>query len=393
MMKNTQPAWRRGLRTLGPAIPTAPVREGLRAGVGAAAALGVSGLLVLAPDVDLRLGLYMVAPFGASAVLLFAAPNSPLAQPWSAVVGNVASALAGVAVVMSIPDRAASAGLAVGLAILAMSLLRALHPPGGAVALTAALAPDAVRELGFRFALAPVGLGTVLLVALAMVWARATGRRYPFRQAEAEDDGTGEPIPQLGLDRSELEEILVELRQGANIGVEDLARLIAAAELRAAAHRLEGLTCADVMSRDLVTVLPEAPMHRVAELFRRHGFTSLPVVAEYGRYLGAIFQIHLIRRGQEDSARLGRSLPAAMRRLFDRGRRNGPVAADLMAVGLPRVSPTAPVGSLLPLLAEGEFEAVPVLDGGRIIGIVTRTDLVGALARRVLPPPPPAPGG
>ena len=66
----------------------------------AAGGLGLAACawLILAPEVDLRHGLYMIAPLGASAVLLFAAPNSPLAQPWSAVVGNSVSAAVAVAV-------------------------------------------------------------------------------------------------------------------------------------------------------------------------------------------------------------------------------------------------------------------------------------------------------
>ena len=84
------------LRGLGPAIaPGRPV-EALRAALGAALGLGVSGFFMLAGRLDPVLGLYLIAPFGASSVLLFAVPNSPLAQPWSALVGNGAAAAAGV---------------------------------------------------------------------------------------------------------------------------------------------------------------------------------------------------------------------------------------------------------------------------------------------------------
>ena len=76
------------LRSLGPAVARVSLREALRAGVGALLGLGVTGLFLLSPQVDLSLGLYLVAPFGATSVLLFAVPNSPLAQPWSAIVGN-----------------------------------------------------------------------------------------------------------------------------------------------------------------------------------------------------------------------------------------------------------------------------------------------------------------
>jgi CBS domain-containing membrane protein len=85
-----------------------------------------------------EVNLWFIAPMGASAVLLFGVPSSPLAQPWSIVGGNVLSALIGVTVGCG---ARACAGLRSGggLAIAAMYFLRCLHPPGGAVALTAIL--------------------------------------------------------------------------------------------------------------------------------------------------------------------------------------------------------------------------------------------------------------
>src|SRR5690606_39958223 len=82
------------------------------------------------------------------------------------------------------------------------------------------------------------------------------------------------------LSREELTEILQRYRQSLNLGVEDLARLIGAAELQAATHHTGPLTAADVMSRDLVTVSPQTRLVQVADIFRRHGFTSLPVVED-----------------------------------------------------------------------------------------------------------------
>ncbi|MEG8058719.1 HPP family protein [Sphingomonas sp. 22L2VL55-3] len=73
----------------------------------------------------------LVAPIGASAVLIFAVPASPLAQPWSVVGGNIISALVGVTAARFVPIPYLAAGVAVGGAILVMSLLRCLHPPAG----------------------------------------------------------------------------------------------------------------------------------------------------------------------------------------------------------------------------------------------------------------------
>ncbi|GGW34704.1 hypothetical protein GCM10011452_23900 [Gemmobacter lanyuensis] len=372
------------LRSLGPAVARPPLAEAVRAGVGALVALTLVGLLVLGPTVDLALGLYLIAPFGASSVLLFAVPNSPLAQPWSVIVGNTVAALVGVAVCLVVPDPTARIALAVGGSILVMLLCRAAHPPAGAVAMTAAMNPEAVQHLGFWFALAPVALGSAALVALAIPYARLTGRHYPFRQFDDPNShGTADPEPaeRLGLTEAELSDLLDRYRQSFNLGVEDLARLIAAAELQAAGHRTGALTAGEIMSRNLVTVPPEAPLLTVADLFRQHRFTSLPVVTDGGRYLGVIFQIHLITRVRAAAFQTHSGFAGAFRALLRAGP-NPPVTAEgIMDTNLPCAQADTPIAALLPMMADGNVDAVPVLADARIVGIVTRSDLIAALAR------------
>lgn len=372
------------LRSLGPAVARPPLAEAVRAGLGALVALALVGLLVLGPTVDLGLGLYLIAPFGASSVLLFAVPNSPLAQPWSVIVGNTVAALVGVAVCLVVPDPTARIALAVGGSILVMLLCRAAHPPAGAVAMTAAMNPEAVQHLGFWFALAPVALGSAALVALAIPYARLTGRHYPFRQFDDPNShGTADPEPaeRLGLTEAELSDMLDRYRQSFNLGVEDLARLIAAAELQAAGHRTGALTAGEIMSRNLVTVPPEAPLLTVADLFRQHRFTSLPVVTGGGRYLGVIFQIHLITRVRAAAFQTHSGFAGAFRALLRAGP-NPPVTAEgIMDTNLPCAQADTPIAALLPMMADGNVDAVPVLADAHIVGIVTRSDLIAALAR------------
>ena len=168
------------LGSFGPAVAQVHLKDAFRAGLGAFVGIGLTGLFLLSPRIELDWGLYLVAPFGATSVLLFAVPNSPLAQPWSAIVGNMVAALVAVAVCMLVDEPLLRVALSVGMAICVTMMLRALHPPAGAVAMTAALSPGATDALGFWFAIVPIGLGTLALVLVAMVYARLTGRRYPF---------------------------------------------------------------------------------------------------------------------------------------------------------------------------------------------------------------------
>lgn len=380
------------VRSLGPAVaPTSP-SEAFRAGLGAFIGLGLTGLIGLWSTIDQTVLLYLVAPFGATSVLLFAVPNSPLAQPWSAVVGNTLAALVAITVCVFLTDPVARIAISVGLAIAATILCRAIHPPAGAVAMVVAMSPEEISRVGYWFALSPIALGTACLVLIAAGYARLTGRRYPFRQFdESNQNGTrdADPFERLGLSEDELTRILERYRQSFNLGTEDLARLIGAAELQVAAHRTGPLTAADIMSRDLISVSPQTPLTEVADIFRRHRFSCLPVVTADGNFRGMIFQLHLITRARENAIRFHTGFGAALRQMFERDKTKMLEAQDIMSLKFPRVFAETPIAILLPALAMGDMDAVPVIDDRviddqKIVGVVTRTDLIAALARSLV---------
>ncbi|MEQ8346829.1 MAG: HPP family protein [Sneathiellaceae bacterium] len=353
---------RRLLRALGPPMARPrPVEIG-RAGLGAALGLTFCALLVAALAPRLPDGMFLVAPLGASAVLLFAVPNSPLAQPWAAIVGNGAAAFWAVAVTALVPDRAVAVGLAVGGAIALMLVLRALHPPGGAVALYTALDPGAVGDLGFGFALFPVMTTTALLVCLAILFNRLTGRRYPFRQPAVRlpSGWTGRSAPAIPDDDA-LAEILSSHRLSANLGVADLRRLIVAAELRMAVRPLDRLRADDLMARDLAIVPPGAPVALARSLFYDRRVDLLVVADDQGVFQGLL--------GRADLA----ALPDA----------RGLLAADVMSPAAPWAVPETPAGRLFDLLADDRVKAIPVLHDGRVVGLVRRAALVALVAGMV----------
>jgi CBS-domain-containing membrane protein len=123
----------------------------------------------------------MVSSFGASAVLLFGAPRSPLAQPRNLIGGHVLSAIIGVAAFKLLGGQIwlAEAG-AVATAVALMHLTRTLHPPGGATALLPMIGGDQIQNLGFLFALVPVAFGTLILLIVALLFNNLPRtRRYP----------------------------------------------------------------------------------------------------------------------------------------------------------------------------------------------------------------------
>lgn len=148
----------------------------LGAFLGIAAIAGMGHLLFEPHDLML-----MIAPFGASAVLVFGAPRSPLAQPRNLIGGNVVSALVGVLCWKLLHDFPwLAAALAVSTAIALMHATRTLHPPGGATALFGVIGPEKVHEVGFIYVLAPAAAGALILLLVALLVNNLTAtRRYP----------------------------------------------------------------------------------------------------------------------------------------------------------------------------------------------------------------------
>jgi CBS-domain-containing membrane protein len=148
--------------------------------VGSFLGIGAVALVsrVLAPVLDQGL---MIGSLGASAVLVFGAPRSPLAQPRNLLGGHVLSALVGVVCFQLLGDwPGMAAALAVATAIALMHLTKTLHPPGGATALIAVIGSAQIHELGFLYALAPVGAGALVLLIVGLVVNNlAPDRRYP----------------------------------------------------------------------------------------------------------------------------------------------------------------------------------------------------------------------
>lgn len=137
------------------------------------AGIGCLGHVALGPGADLPL---LIAPLGAAAVLLFAAPDSPLAKPWPVIGGNVLSALVGVACATWISDLTFAAAIACGLSMVVMSMGGCLHPPGGAISMTAVLGGPSIKAAGFGFAFWPVGISAILLMLTAYAFAALQSR-------------------------------------------------------------------------------------------------------------------------------------------------------------------------------------------------------------------------
>ena len=161
-----------------------PPRVGLREIVWSwiGAFLGISAVAFLhyrlfeASDLVLIIG-----SFGASAVLIYGAVKSPLAQPRNLVGGHVLSGFIGVASYQCLSSNMwIAAAVAVATAIALMHATKTLHPPGGATALIAVIGSEKIHSLGYLYPLIPAGLGAFIMLIIALLVNNIPkSRRYP----------------------------------------------------------------------------------------------------------------------------------------------------------------------------------------------------------------------
>ena len=313
---------------------------------------------------------WFIAPMGASAVLLFAVPASPLAQPWSLIGGNLCAALIGVTCAAHVDDAALASGLAVSLAIGAMFALRCLHPPSGAVALTAVLGGPAIRALGYAFVLWPVAIDSLLLLMAALLFNVSARRRYPHQPAPPPPShGTRDAAPtaRIGLTVQDLDAALRARGELLDVSQEDLEELFIEAETLAWKRRFGSIRCEDVMSRDVVSVRPSTPAQEAWRLMIRHAVKALPVVDERRLLLG-IVTLHDFFVGHEAA-----SASAGQGAWF---------VGDIMTREVLTAHPGQDLVDLVPAFSDGGRHHLPVVShDGRLAGMVTQSDMVAALFR------------
>jgi len=350
------------IRLFRPIVAGATLKDRLIASLGSLAgiaAMTATTAYVLGPDSSLPV---IVAPMGASAVLLFAVPTSPMAQPWPVFGGSIISAAVGVAVAQAGLPLALSVSLAVCLAILAMSATRSLHPPGGAAALTAVIGGQTITDLGFGFPLVPVALNACILLAVGWVFHFVAGRSYPHVTAAGSQPGNQADMPprlRTGITPEDVDGALEAVGESFDIERSDLVRLLAEAEWRAAVRAGGGISCSDVMSRHVATVEAMLPAREARATLLRRNVRTLPVTNPSGQLLGIV----------------------GLRQLLVDGN-----VADYMLVA-DTATPDQKISDIMPLLASEESHGVVVIDErGVVLGIVTQTDVLAAMARLALAP-------
>ncbi|MCW3480883.1 HPP family protein [Neisseriaceae bacterium JH1-16] len=347
----------------------------IKAGLAALLAIGVSAAVT---HWTVGNAPWLAASMGAASVILFVLPASPLAQPWSFVGGHLVSATIGVACAKLIGQPVLASACAVGFSIMAMTFLRCLHPPAGSIALMGVIGGPAIKALGFGFVISPVLFNSMLMLGMALLlnnlWLRHPYPR-PLPAANPHEVADAPPLARLGVQADDLDAALAHYGELLDVGRDDLAGVLALAQRYAATRAHDGIRCADIMSRDLITVAAETGLQEAWRKLRRHRIRALPVVDDEHRVLGMLALVDFLKRldGQPEGLR------TRLMKLLGQGGRAATVAS-IMTTPVVCVTADQPIVDAVPLLSDRGLHHLPVLDAqGRLVGLVTQSDLIAAL--------------
>jgi CBS domain-containing protein len=143
----------------------------------------------------------------------------------------------------------------------------------------------------------------------------------------------------------------------------------------------------EIMTRDVLTAGRDTPVHRIAQLMRDRNISGVPVVDDQGRILGIVGELDLIVRNtrldppaffQLLDGRIPLESPAhyqqRLRHML------GTHAADVMTEEVVVTSPDAELEDVAALMVKQGVNPIPVVEGGRLVGIISRYDIVGMMA-------------
>lgn len=325
----------------------------------------------------------LLASMGASSVLLFGLPNSPLAKPWSFVGGHLISGTVGLLCSHLFTDLALMAAVSIGCVLFVMYLFECMHPPGGATALVPVIA-SADTVLGYDFLLYPVALNVFVMLAVALLlqkfWLKQ-GMQKPSQQYDPihlHHDKS--PLNRLGLQTEDLLSALNSFDTVIDISEQDLERLYHQAQLHAYQRKSGEIRCSDIMSRDLITVKPDTAVATAWQLLRKHKISMLPVVNDEQHLLGVISTVDFLKNLKVPHYW---GLLRHVNQLLLRNKHSSQYkrnVADIMVSKLTVAHEHEHIAALVPVLSDQGLHHIPVLNAQQqLVGIITQSDLIAAL--------------
>jgi CBS domain-containing membrane protein len=228
----------------------------------------------------------------------------------------------------------------------------------------------------------------VMLLAALLVNNLLPGRRYPYSQKRDAPSlhGTHDapPLARIGLNHTDLESAVQALDTFVDVQEDELVQLYNLAVDHAFDRHL-GLSCGDIMSRDVVSVQFGTELEEAWTQLRAHKIKSLPVVDSYGRLIGILTVADYLRQMDDTTAAgLAVRLQGLLKRTPGMHSEKAEVVGQIMTANVYAARTDTPISELVHHLSEKGLHHIPVLDDKRrVLGMVTQSDVIAALYKRI----------
>jgi len=321
---------------------------------------------------------FILASMGATAVILFAAPNSPMGRAWPLWAGHLISAIIGITCGKLFHNLLISVPIAIGVVIFAMHYLRCIHPPGGATALLTLLGGHEVSAVGYQFLLTPLAINLSILAMGAYMIRRLRAERR--RRVKVE---IPESWQQRHLDRrprneptsEDLQAALDSLNRYVDIDAEQLQQIYTLAHQQHRQRLLHDLSCGDIMNRDVQAM---AYGDRLIDGWRQlshHADHALVVVNRARLVEGIITVSDFIRHAEAfDHDTEQERIAALIEPTTDLSSEKAEALGQIMTPSPHCVTQSLKATELWQLFEHYEVNHLPVIDDNhKLVGMVTRS--------------------
>jgi len=328
----------------------------------------------------------IVASMGASAIILFFIPGSPLAQPWPFVGGQLISAVVGVFCALNINETSTAAATAVGASVFLMLVLRCLHPPAAATSLTPIMAGTSLTSLGYSFVIVPVAINVITMLFLAIVINRYVMKRnYPSALTIQEEvnqrHAITEPSHQVGFSEQDLSLALDNSDVFIDMTHTELGQLLTQVEMNTF-QRIKGtILCSDIMIKDVIAVEFGTEVEEAWRLMRTHKLKAMPVIDNARRVIGIITWNDFFKcmdLNAYDSFQ--EKFRCFIRRTADVTATKPEAVGLIMTPAVVSLPDTTHIADLIPLMSLKGIRQIPIIDSERrLTGMVYQANLIAAL--------------
>lgn len=323
----------------------------------------------------------LLASMGASVVILLFAPQSPFAQPWAFIVGQLASAFVGVTCALYVTPFWLASSLAVSISIGVMLCLRCLHPPGAATALAPVIGSTAIVEYGYKFLLMPVLCNVIVLFVMVIIincwWLK---RDYPqlFKPIV--------PTSDPSLSQQDIQQALKTGGEFIDANVNQLHELLLNAERQKLKRLHSDITCADIMTKKIFTVEYGDEVEMAWQKMHHEKLKAIPVVDKANRVIGIVTWADFFKFVEMSPyVSFQEKFLTFIRRTAAVTTNKPEVVGHLMNKQVVVLSETTPITDLIQLFSTQKHQQIPIVNNeNKLSGMVFQADLIAVLNDRIL---------